>query len=263
MKKNMFGKVVLLFLSLSVFFLFSACQMFTTSWGTKLQRNQQDVLKKASASDLLAFTQGSNASNPDTIKAVLNLLSTKSSEELRGLSLSEKEIALTLALDATLPVKKISQIAEDADNLTDDPDKVMRNLLKETDTFDTKASRELLKDPEAMRKADPNVLANAAVAVMLQVTAKNGGYDKIKSNIGSQEVDFNGTEDAGAIVTKMLGTGGSSEDRAALEAAVNTAMLLQGSSRAKDSDGKPVSRPGLKDVKLLGLMPLSDILDAF
>lgn len=270
MKKNMFGKVVLLFLSLSVFFLFSACQMFTTSLGKAFQRNQQDFLKRAEASDLLVFMQGANASNPDTMKAVLNLLSDKSSEELRDLSLSEKETALTLTLDATLPMEKVSEIAAQASDLASGaaPDKageVVKKLLGDIDTFNTKASVQLLSDPEAMRKADPNVLANAAVAVMLQVTAKNGGYDKIKQNIqGNGSVDFQ-ADTADQIVNKMLNASASEDDKNALKAAVNAVKLLSGADNAVDGAGKPVPKRDIdpKEVKLLGLMPLGDILGAF
>lgn len=273
MRKNMFEKVVLLFLSLSVCFVFSACEMFTASWGKGVRRNQQDFLKKASASELLAFFQGANASSPETVKAVLNLLSEKSTAELKNLDLSDKEAALNLTLDATLPMKKISQIASDIDSLTGNAsgataDQFMRKLLNDTDTFDTTASVQLLSDRTAMEKADPNILANAAVAVIVQVAAKNG-YDNIKAKIGSGGVAFDLADNANSIVNKMLGTDaaaiGTTDDRKALTAAVNVAMLLSGGANAQDSEENPVTRPGLdpKKVKLLGAVPLKDILKAF
>lgn len=273
MRKNMFEKVVLLCLSLSVFFLFSACQMFTTSWGKAFQRNQQDFLKKASASELLAFSQGANASSPETVKAVLNLLSEKSPAELKSLSLSDKEAALNLTLDAALPMKKISQIASEAQNITNGNgggEDFMRKLLKDTDSFDTRASVELLGDRTAMEKAAPDVLANAAVAVIVQVAAKND-YDKIKAKIDSSDVDFeSSTQTAQDIVNKMLGAAdtdgaiGTAEDRAALKAAVNVAKLLSGATNATASDGKKVTRTlNTDNVKLLGAVPLKNILSAF
>lgn len=267
MKKNMSGKVVLLFVCVSVLVVFSACTMFTTSWGTKLQRKQQDVLSNASASELLAFSQGANASNPETVRAVLNLLSTKNPEELRGLGLSDKEAVLNLTLDATLPMEKISEIASEVTNSASNsgkPDELVKKLLTETDTFDTTASVNLLSDPDTMKNADPGVLANASVAVILQVAAKNGVYDKIQQNIGGGSVDFK-ENTADEIVNKMLGSEGSQKDKDALKAAVNVAKLLSGAENAQDSAGNTVKRPGLApdQINLLGVVPLNSILGAF
>lgn len=268
MKKNMSGKVVLLFVCVSVLVVFSACTMFTTSWGTKLQRKQQDVLSNASASELLAFSQGANASNPETVRAVLNLLSTKNPEELRGLGLSDKEAVLNLTLDATVRMEKISEIASEVTNSASNsgkPDELVKKLLTETDTFDTTASVNLLSDPDTMKNADPDALANAAVAVIVQVAAKNG-YEKIKQNIqAGGGVDFGSAETAEQIVDKMLGPSASQEDKDTLKAAVNAAKLLSGAANAQDSAGQAVTRPGLdpKNIKLLGAVPLESILGAF
>ena len=269
MKKKSFEKIVFISLCFSVSVLFSACQMFTTSWGTKLQRNQQEFLKKASASDLLAFTQGANASKSETVKAVLNLLSQKDPEELKKLPVADKETALKLTTDATLPMEKIGEIAAQAGNLASTPDemgKIVKKLSDNMGTFDTKASAQLLSDPEAMRKADPNVLANAAVSLIAQVAAKNGGYDKIKNNIQTAggSIDFK-NHSADDIVGKMLGASASQEDKAALKAAVNAAKLLSGAGDAKDSAGNTVPKRDIdpEKVKLLGIKPLSDILKAF
>lgn len=272
MKKNIFEKNILLSLFFSALVLFSACQMFTTSWGKGLQRNQQNFLKKASASELLAFSQGAYASGNETVKAVLNLLSQKDPEELKNLPVSDKETALKLTTDATLPMEKIREIAAEVTDSgssasPDSADKIVKKLLGNIDSFDTKAPVELLGDPVTMQNAKPSVLANAAVSVILQVAAKNGGYDKIKQNITDNggNIDFK-TQTAESIVNKMLGAGSAStEDGKALMAAVNTAKLLSGASNAEDSAGKPVTRPGIdpKAIKLLGLMPLNDILEVF
>ncbi|WP_428770778.1 hypothetical protein V1L52_02760 [Treponema sp. HNW] len=250
--------------------LFSSCQMFTTSLGKPFQRNQKDFLKKASASELLAFSQGPNASNNETVKAVLDLLSEKAPEELKALPLGDKEAALNLTLDATLPMKKVSQILEEAQTLTGggggNPEQLVKNLLNGIDTFDTTASTQLLSDNEAMKNAKPDALANAAVAVIVQVAAKNGGYDKIKQNIqaGGGNLSFK-DDTADTIVTKMLGASASQEDKDTLKAAVNAAKLLSGAANAQDSAGQTVTRPGLdpKNIKLLGAVPLESILGAF
>lgn len=268
MKKKSFNEIVLISLCFSVLVQFSACEMFTSSLGKGFQRNQRDILEKASVSDLLTFSQGANASNPDTMKAVLNLLSQKNSEELKKLSAADKETVLNLTMDATLSMEKVSEMASQIGDLASDPspdkaEKIVKKFLDGINTFDTKASTELLSDPETMKNAKPAALAKAAAALIAQVAAKKG-YDKIKDNIRNNAPFNFETDTAENLVNKMLGASASQEDKAALKAAVNAAKLLQ-KKEAQDSKGNTVTRPDIdpKDAKLLGLMPLGDILKSF
>ncbi|MGI5173860.1 hypothetical protein H0R92_09710 [Treponema sp. OMZ 840] len=265
MKKKKVFYAVLHVLLCAVLILCVSCEMFTTSLAKGARRNQKEFLKKASASELIAFSQSSYSSNAETMAAVLDLLSGKSADELKGLSLTEKEQALNLTFEATFPfstIKKIGETAAQAGNNSvsgADVKNMVDEVINSLNSFDTAASAALLSDPEAMRKADPSQLANAAVAVLLQTTASV--YQNLTNNVTPENLKAKTPQ---TIANDILGPGPDADGKkAALKASLEALKLLSG-GQAYDSEGTVVGRTiQPEDVNLLGVVSLADVLSQF
>lgn len=273
MKKSFFwdigfmcGIAILLFTSFS-------CNLYTSSLGNDLARNQLKVLKNASVSTLADIAAGVESANPETAAAIMELLGNKNGE-LTNLNIEQKEAILNLALDTTVPISTLTNIAKPLiDDLNgnvsdDDARKIVTDMLNSVNTFDTTALTTLLSDKDAMENADPSVLANAAVATIAQVGAKlDGDVDAFIDS--DKNIDFK-NETTDEIVKKLLEDKDgkplttSEEDKDALIAAVNVVKMLQDPSNPSSNDAG-VTRPDLdpQDVKLLGLFSLDDILSGF
>lgn len=267
MKKLIFNVFLCGALCTACIFFFS-CTMFTTSLAKGARRNQKNMLKNLSASDLIAFSKDPYAADPKTVSAILELLGTDKGE-LKSLPLEDKEQVLTLLPEVSLPMKSIKAIAEDAREMMNEGTteeqgkKFVEKLMDNVQSIDTAAASTLLSDGDVMKNADPGKLATGAVTLMMQVV-KNVGYETVKNNVSTSggSIDFK-NDMADDIITKMLGASGSASDREAFKAAVSAAKLLSGDSQVKDSDGKPVDRVITpSEVKVYGIS-LGDILKSF
>jgi len=251
----------------------TSCGMFTTSLAKNLQRDQKDIFKNASARELAAFADGNTAANPKTMAALMDALGTKSPSELKSLSVKEKEAVLDLALGTSMPLKKVSDIAQETLADMKDPAKkkdaaenMLKKLLNGVNTFDTTAPVHLLNDPQTLREADAGSLANAALATILQTVAQNG-FETIRNNIGVDKINFK-TQTPDEIVRRMLNnpppneTPEAKKSREALKAAVTVVRLLSG-AEVDTPDGKIKRDSTADDAKLLGTLSLTDILQAF
>ena len=269
--------------------LFFSCEMFTTSLAKGTRRDPRETLKNLSTSELIAFSQTTYTADSGILTATFELLGKKTKEELKNLSLKEKEQFLDLLPDAGFPIKNLKTIAAEAfqvgqSGATEDSDKAfVQKLITAVQLFDTEAASTLLTDPAVMQNTDPGKLATAAVTLMIRVTAQVG-HEKIKEKIqefttstppppppppGGSVIDFK-TMPAGDIVTAMLGAKGSQNaigtpsNRTALTAAVSAIKLLSGDSSVKDSGGISVNRDiDPATVKVGGRFPLDKLLKAF
>ena len=269
--------------------LFFSCEMFTTSLAKGARRDPRETLKNLSASELIAFSQTTYTADSGILTATFELLGKKNKEELKTLSLKEKEQALGLLPEAGFPVKNLKTIAAEAfqvgqSGATEESDKAfVQKLIIAVQLFDTEAASTLLTDREVMQNTDPEKLATAAVTLMIRVTAQVG-HEKIKEKIqdfitstpptpppppGGSVIDFK-TMPVGDIVKAMLGANGSPNaigtpsNRTALTAAVSAIKLLSGDAAAEDSDGHPVDRTiEPATVKVGGRFPLDKLLKAF
>ena len=264
--------------------LFFSCEMFTTSLAKGARRDPRETLKNLSASELIAFSQTTYTADSEILTATFELLGKKTKEELKTLSLKEKEQALDLLPEAGFPIKNLKTIAAEAfqvgqSGATEDSDKAfVKKLITAVQLFDTEAASTLLTDPAVMQNTDPGKLATAAVTLMIRVTAQVG-HENIKNKIqefttsppppGGSVIDFK-TMSTGDIVKAMLGAKGSPNaigtpsNRTALTAAVSAIKLLSGDAAAEDSDGHPVGRTiEPATVKVGGRFPLDKLLKAF
>ena len=269
--------------------LFFSCEMFTTSLAKGARRDPRETLKNLSASELIAFSQTTYTADSGILTAIFELLGQKSKEELKTLSLKEKEQVLGLLPEAGFPVKNLKTIAAEAfqvgqSGATEQSDKAfVQKLITAVQLFDTEAASTLLSDGDVMKNTDEGKLATAAVTLMIRITAQVG-HEKIKEKIqefttstppppppppGGSVIDFK-TMPAGDIVKAMLGANGSPNaigtpsNRTALTAAVSAIKLLSGDSSVKDSGGISVNRDiDPATVKVGGRFPLNKLLKAF
>lgn len=243
-----------------------SCDLYTSSIGENVVRDQSEVLKNASASALAEMAAGVESANPETAVAIMELLGNKK-DELKSLTIEEKEAILNLALDTTVSIGKLTEIAKpllDGGSISDDDaKKIVKDILNNVNSFNTDALTTLLEDPDTLKNADPSVLANAAIASIAQV-ATNVGVEKFTDDALNINFEEDTPDD---IVNKLLGTDGTEEDKDELLAAITVVKLLQDpanhfGTNGTDSAGKVVTRNDIKpeDVKLLGLVSLDDIL---
>ena len=268
--------------------LFFSCEMFTASLAKGARRDPRETLKNLSASELIAFSQTTYTADSEILTATFELLGKKTKEELKNLSLKEKEQFLDLLPEAGFPIKNLKTIAAEAfqvgqSGATEESDKAfVKNLITAVQLFDTEAASTLLSDGEVMKNAEQGKLATAAVTLMIRVTAQVGHKNiknKIQDFITSTPptpppppgsiIDFK-TMPAGDIVKAMLGDEGSLDaigtpsNRTALTAAVSAIKLLSGDSAAEDSEGHPVGRTiDPATVKVGGIFPWEKLLKAF
>lgn len=242
-------------------FLGTSCHFFTASLAKNLQRDQTEVLTKASAAELIAFSRRPYASSVETMNAVMFLLSGKERAELAALALHEKEAVLKLAMDISFPINTLRMTALDAlaaldgglDN--EETGRIIAKLVDRVNTFDTRAVSAFLTDTEVMRSADPSFLTDASIALLIQMTADV--YDIL------EDIDFK-NNDTEVIINKIFGgKAGFEEKKEALRASITAIKLLSGVP-VESSDGVSVQRSiDASTTEFIGLIPLDRILTAF
>lgn len=243
-------------------FLGTSCHFFTASLAKNLQRDQTEVLNKASAAELIAFSRRPYASSVETMNAVMFLLSGKERAELAALALHEKEAVLKLAMDISFPINTLRMTALDAlaaldgglDN--EETGRIIAKLIDNVNTFDTRAVSAFLTDTEVMRSADPSFLTDASIALLIQMTADV--YDAV-----SKDIDFK-NDDTEVIINKIFGgKAGFEEKKEALRASITAIKLLSGVP-VESSGGISVRRYiDTSQTEFIGLIPLDRILAAF
>ena len=267
-RKNIKTAVFYIFL-LFTSILYLSCSMFTESWAKRAARNQYDVLKNASTEELADIAGEAQFSHPDTAAAIMDLLGEKGSA-LRDLSVEKKEKVLTASMSASIPLSSLKKLADNNVFLSgggtpSSNSALIKNLSAAVNRFNPHVFEIILQDPEAMRSADPASLANATAAAFLQLIY-SVGFENIKNNIiaSGSAVDVM-TQDTDTVITKMLSAAPNPAHAKTLRAAVEAAKLLSGATgafAAKDANGIPVVRNVPSDVKVLGVLPFSDILAA-
>ena len=129
--------------------LFFSCEMFTTSLAKGARRDPRETLKNLSASELIAFSQTTYTADSGILTATFELLGKKNKEELKTLSLKEKEQFLDLLPDAGFPIKNLKTIAAEAfqvgqSGATEESDKAfVKKLITAVQLFDTEAASTL------------------------------------------------------------------------------------------------------------------------
>ncbi|MBP7479606.1 MAG: hypothetical protein KA785_04095, partial [Spirochaetaceae bacterium] len=112
----------------------TACNFFTTSWGSGLKRDNADKLAQLTADDLaLLLTDPDYTSDPESIAALLEALGGKTPEEIQGLSVEDKQAILELTISAGVPISSLAGIMEQA--TSGDPGNALSELLSSTDVI--------------------------------------------------------------------------------------------------------------------------------
>lgn len=211
-------------LALAILVSFVACDFFTTSWGTGLQRDLGSLLEKESPDDLAKLASDQNyKGDSKAAAALLNALSSKPEKEIQSFSSEEKNDILNLALTATLPMDAITDLVDIMDDDDINPQEVFDSLIGNVSTFDTKVVQTILNNPEGV---DSESLVSASVAVVAQVFKREEGLD-MEFVIGL----FQNTNGDGSI---NFGTSDNINDQSKddLEAVFNVFNLLKNDEEA-------------------------------
>ncbi|HQL05364.1 MAG TPA: hypothetical protein PLU33_09510 [Treponemataceae bacterium] len=234
----------------------TACNFFTTSWGSGLKRDNADKLAQLTVDDLaVLLTDPDYTSDPESIASLLDALGEKTPEEIQGLSVEDKQAILELTISAGVPISSLAGIMEQA--TSGDPGSALSELLSSTDVINVDAAAAVLTDPEMLETADTTVLTAAAVTVLVQVVAAETGdaedqdaaVTELVNDITDTIADSPADSTAEDIVDQMIADGAISEESREEMIAVTTAMqVLSGTSTTG------VDRSG-GDSPLGGLLP--------
>lgn len=216
----------------------TACNFFTTSWGSGLKRDNADKLAQLTADDLaVLLTDPDYTSDPESIAALLDALGGKTPEEIQGLSVEDKQAILELTISAGVPISSLAGIMEQA--TLGDPGSALSELLSSTDVINVDAAAAVLTDPEMLETADTTVLTAAALTVLVQVVAAETGdaedqdaaVTELVNNITGTIADSPAGSTAEEVVDQLIADGAISEESREEMIAVTTAIqVLSGTS---------------------------------
>lgn len=218
--------------------LITACNFFTTSWGSGLKRDNAEKLTQLTTDDLaLLLTDPDYTSDPESIAALLDALGGKTPEEIQDLSVEDKQAILELTISAGVPISSLAGIMEQA--TSGDPGSALSELLSTTDVINVDAAAAVLTDPEMLETADPTVITAAAVTVLVQVAAaetddaedQDAAVTDLVNNITDSIADSPPDATAEDIVDQLIADGSISEESREEMIAITTAMqVLSGTS---------------------------------
>lgn len=218
--------------------LITACNFFTTTWGSGLNRDNAEKLAQLTTDDLaLLLTDPDYTSDPESIVALLDALGSKTPEEIQGLSVEDKQAILELTISAGVPISSLAGIMEQA--TSGDPGSALSELLSTTDVINVDAAAAVLTAPEMLETADPTVITAAAVTVLVQVVAaeteeaedQDAAVTVLVNNITDSITNSPPGSTAEDIVDQMIADGSISEGSREEMIAITTAMqVLSGTS---------------------------------
>lgn len=256
-------KIRHLLLLLTVVFTLSSCEIFTTSIGKGLARDNTEMYASQNASDLIDFAKTSEAINDPAVSAqILEALGTKNN--LTDLSNEDKNTVLELLIGSTITMDTISETLNSIQTLEGDDEVVtlLDTLLNSITDADTSAVAQLFTDPDSLENMDPFNAMLASMCIMAQVAKDeqviNGGEPDLTGKFEAIQDAI--TETAGgstsaqidAVVDSFLGNDASQSSKDAFAAALTCISYY------KDND----NRSKVED-KVMGNMSVLDILGAF
>lgn len=240
MKKLIF--IVALFAALSF-----SCEIFTSSLGEWATRDLSDTLKDSSASDIATMLTTQTLSSSDA-KAVINALSTKSSEELNSLTDTQKATIVSTATAAIIPDMSSLVSSLDIEGLIDgtasDTEGMLSDLFETfVNSIDTDVNTDVLTalfgnddTVTEMAENDSITLALGTVALVASVVSQdeNVSIDSLQTKVEDiiADIDDESIDQDTAIVNIGAALGATAEESAAIfnaiEALANTDMDFGG-----------------------------------
>lgn len=237
-------KTVILFTVISLIG-FGSCQMFTTSLGKDLARDQTKQLAKASSAELadaLATPKDSK-----TATAILEVLATKDTAEIQALSNEQKAAVLNTALDASVTIQDLKdQASALLGEGNTDTNQIITNICNAVNPVNTAAIVAILNGDTS--SIDASSLANASLALVAQV-AKATDVTQVMENFEGVTIDSSTNIDN--TVNQILdGPGATEETKANLTAALNTLVALN--TRVNNGE----------EVMVLGVLDIGELLSS-
>lgn len=243
-------KIRYAFILLTVAFTLSSCEIFTTSVGKNLARDNSEIYDKQSSSDLIELATTPEAINdPEVSAQILEALGKKN--DLTSLSAEEKDVVLNLMIGSTITTDTISETLESIQNLTEDAEVVdlFDTLLDTVDDADINAVVMLLNDPNSLDQMNPFNAMMSAMCIMAQVAKDEEGISTF-SNINQAIDELNNGTSVDDILNGTLFASVSEETKDAVEVALNCFSYYQG-------------HPEKVSEAAIGNMTVLDIINAF
>ena len=221
----------------AIIILFASCSFFTTSLGTKLQRESVDTLSTESVSDLaLLLSDPTYLSDPDAMAALLEAIGNKTPEEIQALSLEQKQSILDISVSQALPISTLAGLAESLTEGGDTAD-IISDLITNTTPMDTAAIEAILTDEDTLENGDLTSITTATLALVLQVVSNETPDDDAQAagDVLSSIMSGLSQSPAGStpeeVVDQMISDGSISEEsRSQMIVATQAIQVLSGTS---------------------------------
>ncbi|MGL4985848.1 MAG: hypothetical protein ACRC5H_01765 [Treponemataceae bacterium] len=184
-----FGVLLIGFMSCEAFF-----DPFVTSLGKDSTRDLVELYKKFSVQELVNALGDINLQSDKKAKeALVTALGSKGEEDLKNLSLNDKQKVLDLAFDVIVPLSVVTDVAKTILSSSDGTDinKIISSIAQSTSTIDTKALVFLLQDKTLLLEGDISKVGLGTTALFAQVIHAEPNLDvedlvsRIESNFGS------------------------------------------------------------------------------
>lgn len=211
---------------IAAIFTLSSCEIFTTSIGKGLARDNTEIYDKQSSVDLIKLAATPEAINDPVVSAqILESLGKKG--DLTELSADEKDVVLNLMIGSTITTDTISETLDLMQTLSDDEGVVtlFDTLLNSIEDADINAVVMLLSDEGSLDEMNPFNTMMAAMCVMAQVAKDEEGISTF-SNI-NQAIDQLKTSTPEQVASGSLFTDASDDTKAAVKAALSCFSYYQ------------------------------------
>ncbi len=210
----------------------TACDFFTTSWGSGFARDNAEKLGEMQMDELaLLLSDDEYLSDPDSIASLLAALGQKTPEEIQNLSQADKDSILNLTVSAGVPISSLGDVIETA--TTGDPGTALTSLINSTGVIDVSATAAVLTDPATLQNSDATTLTAATLTVIVQVAAvetagaedQDTAVNDLLTDITNTVADSPANSSPESIVDTMIADGSLSA--ASREEMIAVATVLQ------------------------------------
>lgn len=235
---------------IAAIFTLSSCEIFTTSVGKGLARDNTEMYASQNASDLIDFAKTSEAINDPAVSAqILKALGTKNN--LTDLSNEDKNTVLELLIGSTITMDTISETLNSIQTLEGDEEVVtlFDTLLDTVEDADINAVVMLLNDTNSLDQMNPFNAMMSAMCIMAQVAKDEEGISTF-SNINQAIDKLNNGTSVDDILNETLFGSASEETKDAVGVALNCFSYYQG-------------HPEKVSEAAIGNMTVLDIINAF
>lgn len=153
----------------------SCSQVFTTSAGSSLARDNPPISSSASLGEIIDIAQSRYVADPDVARELLSLLAEKDPLSIAVLSDEEKSSILNLGGSAVLDIETITDLANNLSEYPGLQNELIQNALNTAaGNVDTTVLEQLISDTTVLQNCAPDSILLASVAIVANASTVAG-----------------------------------------------------------------------------------------